>query len=89
MEVEVEGSAAVEAEISHGIEPGLHKLRVAGGRDTAAVFREEGALGDGVEACEEGQSLVKHRGHDVTVAGAAEELERQERAYRTTGGDHL
>src|SRR6185312_4126048 len=42
-----------------------------------------------VQTGEQGQTLVEHGAHDMTVASVAKELQGQQRPHRTRGRDHL
>ena len=80
MEVEVERDATPQAELGHGVEPIAHENRIAARIDAAAVLCQEGALGDGIEAGEKREALVKDGAHDVAVTRAAKQLESKQRA---------
>ena len=84
VEVEVERRPPFQAQAADRVEPVAHQLGIAGGLDPATVFGQERPLGDDVQAGEEGQSLVEHGAHDVTVACVAEELQGQQRPHGAT-----
>ena len=44
--------------------PGVHQSGAQARVDAAGVFAEGGALGDGIEAGEQGEALVEGFGHD-------------------------
>ena len=89
VEVEVERRPPLEAQAIDHVEPVAHQGWIAGRIDPATVFGAEGSLGDDVEAGEEGQPFVEDGTHDMAVAGAAEELQRQQRSQGAAGRDHL
>ena len=64
-------------------------MRVGGRIDTATVLGQEGAFGDDVQSREEGQALVEHIAHDVTVPRSAEQLQRQKRTHRLGRRHHV
>ena len=88
VEVQVERRPPLQSQAVDRVEPVAHQGRIAGRVDAATVFGEEGSLGDDVQSGEEGQPLVEHGAHDMAVAGAAEELQRQQRTHGTGGRDH-
>ena len=61
------GDAAFQAQLAHGIKPGLHEAGIGGGVNATTVFGEERALGDAVEAGEQGQAGIEHLAHDMAV----------------------
>ena len=78
VEVEVEGLAAGQAEVVEGIEPQSGEAVGGPGVDAAGVCGEGGALGDGVQAAEEGQAGVEGIGADMRLASDAVELEGEQ-----------
>jgi hypothetical protein len=56
---------------------------------SAAVFGEERAFGNYVQAGKKSQPLIEHIAHDVTVTGRAKELESQKRTDGASGRDHF
>ena len=89
VEVQVERTAAGQAEPAHGVEPAAHQLRVTEGVDPATVLGQERSLGNHVQAREEGESLVQNPAHHVAVACRPEQLQGQERSQGGAGWDHL
>ena len=89
VEVQVEGLPTRQPEPARGVEPAVHQLGIAGGSDPATVLGQERAFGDDIQPGEEGQPLIQHRAHDMTVACRPEQLQGQERSEGTTGRDHL
>jgi hypothetical protein len=89
MEVEIEGLSPLHAQFANGLEPELHECGIRCRIDPAAVFREEGSLGDLVETCEKSQPFIEDIAHDMGVAGSSKELQGQERSDCMRGRDHL
>ena len=89
VKVQVEGMTAWQAELADGIEPVAHQLRVAAWVDPATVFRQERSLGDDVQAGEQGQPLVQHHAHDMSMARRPEQLQGQERSHGRARRNHL
>jgi hypothetical protein len=89
VEVEIKRVSPTEAKGSHGIEPKIEELGVAGGIDPAAVLGQESALGCTVEPGKESEPLIEDIAHHMRVASIAKEFESQKRAHRMTGRDHL
>ena len=88
VEVEVEGGAAGEGgEGLGGVEPAGGEGGDAAGVDAGGVLGEGGALGDGIEAGEEGEALVESVGHDAEGAADAPELEGEQGEGGAVGGD--
>ncbi len=89
MEIEIEGASAAEvrAQAAGGVVPGVHQGGAAARVDAAGVFGEGGALGDGIEAGEEGEPLVKGFGHDPRGPTDAPSL-RASRERKAHGRDH-
>ena len=91
VEVEVEGAAGAEGAVegAEGVVPALGEGVEQAGVAAAGVLGEGGALGDGVEAGEQGDALVEHGGHDAGGAADAPELESEQGAQGAAGGDVL
>ena len=87
VEVEVEGVATGQFQVVDGVEPEAGELGVGAGVDAAGVCGEGGALGDSVQAAEEGEAGIAGLGADVGVAGAAVEFEGEQGAEGAVGGD--
>ncbi len=90
VEIEIEGASAAEvrAQAAGGVVPGVHQGGAAARVDAAGVFGEGGALGDGIEAGEEGEPLVKGFGHDPRGPADAPQLEGEQGAEGAAGRDH-
>ncbi len=90
VEIEIEGASAAEvrAQAAGGVVPGVHQGGAAARVDAAGVFGEGGALGDGIEAGEEGEPLVKGFGHDPRGPTDAPQLEGEQGAEGAAGRDH-
>ena len=65
VEVEVEAVAAGDTGLVRGVGPGAHQVRQGAVVDAAAVLGERGALGEGVEAGEQGEAAVEDLGHGL------------------------
>ena len=91
MEVEVEGSAGAEAlvEAAQGVVPALAERCQRARVVATGVLGEGGALGAGVEPGEQREAVVEHGGHDAGGASDAPQLEGQQGAQGTAGGDPL
>ncbi len=90
VEIEIEGASAAEVrpQAAGGVVPGVHQGGAAARVDAAGVFGEGGALGDGIEAGEEGEPLVKGFGHDPRGPTDAPQLEGEQGAEGAAGRDH-
>ncbi len=90
VEIEVEGASAAEvgAQAAGGMVPGVHQCGAQARVDAAGVFGEGGALGDGIEAGEQGEPLVEGFGHDPRGPADAPQLEGEQRAEGAAGRDH-
>ena len=89
MEVKIEGCAAGQADTLDSIEPNGGPVRQQAGVNTAGVLGEGGALGEGVEAAEQGQTVVEDVGHDAGGTADAPELEGEQGAAGASGGDSV
>ena len=87
VEVEIERTAARQPRTMRLVGPRLEQAQVGAAIDARAVRRQVRALGDDIEAGEEGDPLVTGQVHDMTLAPLAAELEGQEGADRLLGGD--
>ncbi len=88
VEVEVEAGAAGEAGLERGVGPGAHQVRHGAGVDAAAVLGEGGALGEGVEAGEEGEAVIEDLGHGAGGAADAPQLEGEQGTEGAGSGEH-
>ena len=68
--------------------PGVHQSGAQARVDAAGVFAEGGALGDGIEAGEQGEALVEGFGHDPGGPADAPQLEGEQGAEGAAGRDH-
>ena len=68
MEVEIERTAARQADPMRLVGPRLQQSQVGAAVDARAVRRQVRALGDDVEAGEQGDPLVADQVHDMTLA---------------------
>jgi hypothetical protein len=89
VEVEVERRPPLQSQATDRVEPVAHQLRVAGRFDSATVFGQERPLRNHVQPGEQGQALVEHGAHHVTVTCIAKELQGQQRPHGACGRDHL
>ena len=87
VEVEIERAAALDSEVAGGGEPVGSPAGYQAGVDAAGVLGKRGALGDGVEAGEQGEALVKGVGHEAGGATDTPELEGEQGAAGAGGGD--
>ena len=90
VEVEVEGPPAAELdpEAADGGLPAFHHVGAAARVHAARILGERGALGNDVEAGEEGETRIEGLGHDLGRASDAPQLEREQGAQGVAGGDH-
>ncbi len=87
VEVEIERAAALDSEVAGGGEPVGSPAGYEAGVNAAGVLGKRGALGNGVEAGEQGEALVKGVGHEAGGATDAPELEGEQGAAGAGGGD--
>ncbi len=90
VEVEVEGLAEAERglEGADGVVEGIHQGGAVARISAAGVFGQGGALGDGVEAGEEGEALIEGLGHDAGGAADTPQLEGEQGADGAAGREH-
>ena len=87
VEIEVERPAPRQADAMHLVGPGVEQPQGGAAIDPRAIRGQVRALGDDVEAGEQGDPLVTDQVHDMALALLADELEGQEGADGLLGGD--
>ena len=87
VEVEIEGGAGSDTLAPDGVVPRAHQRRNLARVDAGAVFGQEGALGHGVEASEQGEAGIEDFGHGLGGPADAPELEGEKGAPGACGRD--
>ena len=85
VEVEVEGVAARQALLVESLVPQAREGADVARVDAAGILGERGALGDAIQAGEEGQARVADLAVDMGVAGGAVEFEGEQREHGVAG----
>ena len=89
MEIQIKRNPMGQAHLLDLVQPRFHQTQAHFVVNARAVGGQIGTLGNDVETGEQSDGLIQNQVHHVALPLGANQLQRQQAAYRLLGGNHL